>query len=132
MPATYDDASLVLQIVRWSTEFGLDQAGQAVFSDDFDPADASLGDPSVQKVLQFGEVVGTLVKHGVLDRDLTLDLWWVEGLWARVASAVRRERDRLGESRLYENMEALATGGPKPPQPLPLGSGPRASRPRTP
>ncbi len=110
MPATYDDANLVLQIVRWGTEMGLTDAVVAVLADEFDPDAASTDDPSVQKVLNFGEVVGTLVNQGVLDRGLVLDMWWMAGLWARVGPAARRQREHLGEPRLSENFEKLAGG----------------------
>jgi hypothetical protein len=110
MPATYDDANLVMQIVRWGTELGLPDALPAVLADGFDPETVSIDDPSVQKVLGFGEVVGTFVKQGVLDRGLVMDMWWVEGLWARVGPAARRQREHLGESRLWENFEKLAAG----------------------
>jgi hypothetical protein len=108
MPATYDDAALVIQLARWGTEMGLDDAMHAIFGESFDSTSGSLEDASVRRLLNFGEVVGTLVKQGVLDRDLVLDLWWVEGLWERLRPAAESERDRLGERRLYENMEALA------------------------
>lgn len=110
MPATYDDANLAMQIVRWSGEMGLSDAVTAVFSDDFDPEAADTDDPSVLKILQFGEVIGTFVKQGVLDHGLVTDMWWVEGLWARVAPAAHAQRERLGEPRLFENFEKLAAG----------------------
>jgi hypothetical protein len=109
MVATYEDAALVVQIVRWGTEMGLDDAAHAIFADGFDPEAASTDHAAVRKMLTFGETVGTLVKHGVLNRDLVQDLWWVDGSWGRVGPAARRERERLGEPRLYENFEALAT-----------------------
>jgi hypothetical protein len=109
MPATYDDANLVMQIVRWGTEMGLNEAVVAVLADDFDPEAAGSDDPSVRKVLNFGEVVGTFVKQGVLDRGLVTDLWWIEGLWSKVAPAALRSRAAHGEARLYENFEALAS-----------------------
>jgi hypothetical protein len=108
MPATYDDANLVMQIVRWSTELGLPEALLGLLSDQFDPETASTADLSVQKVLNFGEVVGTLVNQGVLDRGLVMDMWWIEGLWARVGPVARRQRAHLGEPRLWENFEKLA------------------------
>lgn len=108
MVATYDDATLVVQLVRWGTELGLDEAAHTLFSEGFNPAAASTNDPPVRKVLEFGEVVGTLVKHNVLNKDLVIDLWWVAGAWARVKPAAERDRQRLGEPRLYENFEALA------------------------
>lgn len=108
MPATYEDAKLVVQLARWSTEMGLDDAISTLFAPDFNPETASPDDPAVRKLLSFGEVVGTLTKQRVLDRALVLDLWWIEGMWQRVASAARRRRDEVGEPRLFENFEALA------------------------
>ena len=49
----------------------------------------------MRKMLSFGEVVGTLVKQGVLNRDLVVDLWWVAGLWARVQPAAERSGSGL-------------------------------------
>ena len=108
MPATYDDANLVMQLVRWATDIHLRDAVIAVFADEFDPEKANAEDPSVGTILNFGEVVGTLVNQNVLDRDLVLDMWWVQGLWARVAPAAQQQRDRMGEPRLSENFEKLA------------------------
>jgi hypothetical protein len=109
MPATYDDAALIVQLVRWGTEMQLPDALTEIFSDKYDPETSSANDSSVRSVLGFGETVGTLVKQGVLDRGLVLDLWWVEGLWNRVGPAARRQRQKFGEPRLYENFEALAS-----------------------
>ncbi len=108
MVATYEDAALVMQIVRWGAEMGLDDAGHAIFADAFDAKSASLDNPAVRKMLSFGETVATLVKHGILDEALVQDLWWIEGAWGRVGPAAKRDRERLGEPRLYENFEALA------------------------
>lgn len=108
MPATYDDAALVVQLVRWETEMGLPESVSAIISDSYDPESAAADDPHVRSVLHFGETVGTLVKHGVLDKGLVLDLWWIEGLWSRVGPPARRGRERAGEPRLFENFEALA------------------------
>jgi hypothetical protein len=110
MPATHDDANLVMQIVRWGTEMGLSDAVMAVLADEFDPETASSDDSFVQKVLDFGEVVGTFVKQGVLDSGLVADMWWMEGLWSRVGPAAERQRAHLGEPRLWENFERLAGG----------------------
>jgi hypothetical protein len=111
MPATYDDANLVMQIIRWSAEMDLPDAIKDVLADDFNPETAGTEDGSVQKVLSFGEVVGTFVNQGVLDRGLVLDMWWMEGLWARVGHAALQQREHLGEPRLSENFEKLAIGG---------------------
>lgn len=110
MPASYDDANLVMQIVRWGTDMDLADAVKAVLDGKFDPETADADDESVQKILQFGEVIGTFVNQGVLDRGLVMDMWWVDGLWARVAPAARSVREKHGEPRLYENFERLAGG----------------------
>lgn len=110
MPASYEDANLVMQIVRWGSEMGLPDAVKAVLADDFDAEGADPEDDSVQKVLQFGEVIGTFVNQGVLDRGLVMDMWWMEGLWARVAPTAKRQRERFSEPRLFENFEKLAAG----------------------
>ncbi len=111
MVATYEDANLVVQLMRWGTEMGLDEALSSVFSESFDAGDGSSDDPAVRKVLDFGETVGTLVKHNVLDRELVRDLLWFDGIWRRVGAHARYAREREGEPKLYENLEALATEG---------------------
>ena len=103
MPATHNDAVLVVQLVRWGTEMGLVEATGALFASDFDPAAASANDSSVSKMLTFGETVATLVKHGVLNKELVDDLWWAPGAWAQVAA-----RAEENEPSLYENFEAHA------------------------
>jgi hypothetical protein len=108
MPATYEDAALIMQIVRWGTELGLEEAGHALFVEGFEPEEATVEDAAVGKILAFGETISTLVKHEILDKDLLLDLWSVAGTWARVGPAAIRERKRIGEPRLYENYEWLA------------------------
>jgi hypothetical protein len=110
MAATHEDAALIVQLVRWSSEMGLDEAAHEIFSESYDPAKASADMPAVRKLLGFGETVGTLVKHDLLDRALVLDLWWIDGMWSRVGPPALAQRDKVGEPRLYENFEALAAG----------------------
>ncbi len=57
----------------------------------------------------FGETIGALVKHGVLNRDLVLDIFWADGVWALVGPSALRARASAGDPRLYENFEALVT-----------------------
>ena len=109
MGATQEDAALVMQLVRWGTEMKLEESVAAIMAEDFDPDRVTVADPAVRRMLTFGETVATLVKHDLLDRDLVNDLWWVKGTWDRVGSPALRERKRLGEPRLFENFEALAT-----------------------
>lgn len=110
MAATHEDATLIVQLVRWGNEMGMDEAAHEVFSETYDPQTASAENAAVRKLLGFGETVGTLVKHDLLDRELVLDLWWMSGLWARVGPPALAQRQHFGEPRLYENFEALAAG----------------------
>jgi hypothetical protein len=106
---TRDDALLMVQLARWSTELGLEDAVARVLADDFDPESADpVADGSVRAILAFGESIGTLTKHNLLSTELVRDWIWVEGLWARVGPAARGQREKFGEPRLYENFEALA------------------------
>ena len=110
MAGTHEDAQILIQLVRWGSDMSLDEAAHEIFSDGFDPAKATGDSASVRKVLGFGEVVGTLVKNNLLNRELVLDMWWIEGMWGRVGPAAKGMREKAGEPRLYENFEALAAG----------------------
>ena len=106
---THDDAQLMVQLARWGTELGVQDALPTVFGEDFDPETADMmANDAVRTVLYYGESIGTLVKHDLLSRELVDDWIWIEGIWARVGPAALRTRERLGEPRLFENFEALA------------------------
>src|SRR5919199_5651956 len=108
MMASKEDGVLIVQLLQWAAQINLMEAANAVFSDEFDTEKATASDQEVGTLLEFGEAVGTLVKHGLLNRELVLDMWAVPMTWDRVASAARRERERLGEPAFYENFQALA------------------------
>lgn len=107
---TRDDAMLMVQLARWGTELGLQDAIARILADDFDAAAADMSDESVRAILNFGETIATLTKNNLLNTELVQDWIWVEGLWARVGPAARRQREKFGEPKLYENFEALAKG----------------------
>lgn len=108
MAGTKEDAAMLIELAKWGAMIEFGPATGAIFADDFDPETAAMSDEPVRTVLVFGETVGTLVKNGLLDRELVTDWLWVGGLWQRVGPAARRAREDLGEPRLYENFEALA------------------------
>jgi hypothetical protein len=110
MAGTHEDAVLVVELAKFGAMIELGDAAGKIFADDFDPETADLGDPAVRTVLGFNETVATLVKNGLLDRDLVLDWLWVAGTWDRVGPAAKRAREQSGSSVLYENFEALASG----------------------
>lgn len=105
---THDDAILTVQLLQWMATAGVDDAMRDVFAHDFDPDTADGADPSVDKMMVFGEVIGTLTKHGLLDTDFALDLWTIGSMWERVGPAALKDRAQLGQPGLMENFEALA------------------------
>lgn len=109
MVATYEDAGLLIQLLRWDTEMGLDVALSTIFDESFDAEKAAPDDPNIRKILFFGEAVGALVKRNVLDRDLFRDVYWFDGMWSRVAAHALAAREQEGEPALYENFEALVS-----------------------
>jgi len=108
MVASREDAALMIQLMRWGTEMGLDESLRVIFGPNFDPENASMEDPAVEKVLSFGETVGAFVKHGLLDKDLLADIFWIDGMWSKVGHHALAAREHEGEPSLYENFEALA------------------------
>jgi hypothetical protein len=110
MAGSHEDAMLVVELSKLGAMMGLDEASRALFADDFDPDTAEVSDASVQRILYFYETIGTLVKNGLLDRDLVYDWLWAEGVWRRVGPAAERAREKTGTAALFENFEALAAG----------------------
>ena len=106
--ASHEDGMLVVQLARWGTQLGLDEALRVVLAEHYDPEQAMFDEPHVQTILQFGETVATLTKNGALDEALVLDWLWVSGMWARVGPAAIAQREKLGVAELFENFEALA------------------------
>lgn len=107
--ATYEDAALLVQLLRWDTECGIDVALSTIFSEDFDGEKAPPDDPNIRKVLMFGEAIGALVKHHVLDRALIRDVYWFDGIWSRVRFHALAAREQEKEPTLYENFELLVS-----------------------
>ena len=112
MAATHEDANLIMQIVSWGSAEGLNDAVAAIWSDSFDPERAQADDANIRKVLAWGEIIGTFVKNGLLDRDLVFDMFAVEEMWKRVGPAARKSREHSGVPRLWENFELLASQVP--------------------
>jgi hypothetical protein len=107
-PPTQKDAELMIQMMQWGTSMGLQQHMATLMDPSFDPETASPLEPAVTTVLSFGESLSTLVKHDLIDRDLVLDWLWIAGMWGKVRPAALRAREATGQTRLYENFEALA------------------------
>jgi hypothetical protein len=109
MPATYDDANLLVQLMRWGAEVNLEEALAHVFAESFDPETEPMDSADVRIILLWGETVGALVKHDVLNKDLLRDILWVDGVWPRVKRQALAAREGMNEPALYENFEALVS-----------------------
>jgi len=114
---TEGDASIVLQLARWSTELGMTEALSFLLSEAFPttfeafrsghPAGSS-GDEQFLTICRFYETVGTLWKHDLINEDLLFDWLAIALVWERLeAIAVGHRAERHNES-LWENFEALA------------------------
>lgn len=103
-----EQGALIVQLSQWGTQMGLEEAWGVLWADDFDPNAATIDNVMVSRVLLYGETVGTLTKHGLLDTKLVFDWMAVSGMWARVGPAAMKSREKYGLSNLYENFEALA------------------------
>ena len=101
---------LMVELAKWNAMIGGNDASAKIFSDEFDPETARVGDPEVRTTLYFLETIGTLVKNGLLNRELVLDWLWVKGAWERVGPAALRLREAMGVPAMFENFEALAQG----------------------
>lgn len=110
MTATHNDALLIVELSKLAALLGVPAAARAIHASEFDPQSAEIGDPDVQTILNFSETIATLVKHGLLDRDLVRDWIWLAGFWERVGPAAERARARPGAESLYKNVEALVAG----------------------
>ncbi len=108
-----EDAQLLIQLAQLGTAMGIGEAMPSIFAEDFEPDTAEIMDKPVQTALAFGELIGTLVKHDLISAELVNDWLWLGGVWARVGPAALRQREKLGEARLYENFEALVQRGPE-------------------
>jgi len=71
-------------------------------------------DPDYLSVMSVGnllESIGTLVKHGMIEPDITCDYWayLITTVWQRTAPITYAARKKTGSDALWENFEYLAT-----------------------
>jgi hypothetical protein len=109
MTQTQEEARLMIELSRWGTDMGLEEALAAPFVPDAVTNSADDGDPNVRKVLWFFEFVGALVKRDAISLEFVRDVWWIDGIWPLVSDHVMQAREGSGESSLYEHFEAMVT-----------------------
>jgi Domain of unknown function (DUF4760) len=117
LAATKEDAHLVVQLARLGADMGLGDASGFLWSDEFvEDYDGfkqrfpfgSEGARHVGSIAGFYETVATLVKNGLIDRDLIHDWLGSNLVWRRLEKILLGQREDSGEPRLWENFEALA------------------------
>jgi hypothetical protein len=113
MAGSREDATLMMDLAKWGSMIGLNEASGVIWADDFDPETADVSDPHVRSMLVWYETIGTLVKNGLIDRDLIYDWLWVAGVWERVGPAALRAREK-SVPQMFENFETLAAGQREP------------------
>ena len=115
---TQADAQLMLQLAQLS-QTPLMERGQALLWkhrptgglswEEFQRLDVESADyGGVMAVLKWHETIGTLVKQGLLNRELVLDWLWVSGTWELCSSIALGQRADTGVPQMWENFEALA------------------------
>jgi hypothetical protein len=107
---THEDAAIVVQLLQWGAQIGVEDAYNAIYDERFDPASAEPTDPDVRKVLIFGETLGAFVAKGALDSELVYALFAWDLSWSRVGPAAMKARERFNAPSLYDSYEALAKG----------------------
>jgi hypothetical protein len=109
MTETQEEARLMIELSRWGTDMGLEEALAALFVPETETSTGDDGDPNVRKVLWFFEFVGALVKRDAISLAFVRDVWWVDGIWPLVKDHVLQAREGSGETSLYEHFEAMVS-----------------------
>lgn len=116
---TQADAQLVVQLAQLGASMNLDR-GQALLwrhkaeggltyeKFEADYPNGSEDEAAILNVLKWHETIGTLVKQGLLNRDLVLDWLWVAGTWQLCRHIALGQRAEMGVDAMWENFEALA------------------------
>ena len=114
---TYQDANILLKLMKLSTMAGLSAATNWMWSDQFilDYEDFIKKYPvgseeygKVSKICGHYETIGTLWKHKLINEELLFDWLAVDLVWNRVKGIALGVRQESGESRIFENFEAMA------------------------
>ena len=114
---TYDDANVMLQLARWGSEAGLQDASSFLWSDDFEEDFETfekkylLGtqeDKYAMLICAWYESLGALWVNGLMHEKLIRDWVAVDMVWDRIKNFALGIRDKSGNPRIYEHFEALA------------------------
>ncbi|MGH3082306.1 MAG: DUF4760 domain-containing protein [Gaiellaceae bacterium] len=114
---TREDAQLLVQLATLFAESGVREASSWVWSDEFVSdhdefnkkyPPGSTGFDRLMTAAGYYETIGTLWKHKLISEELLFDWLLIEPLWNRIKPVLVGIREEMGESRLFENFEAMA------------------------
>lgn len=114
---TPEDAALVLQLARWSTELGMTEALSFLWADDFPTTfqafrsghpGGSRGDEQFLTICRFYETVGALWRHDLINERLLFDWLAIALVWERLEAVAIGHRSERANETLWENFEAMA------------------------
>ena len=114
---TYQDADILVKMAQWNAALGLPDTANWIWSDEFITDYAAFvekypqGSEEFRKVMDFlnwHETLGTLYKNGLFNEELLFDWLLVGPHWRRLEGIALGQRKARGNSRIYENFEAMA------------------------
>jgi hypothetical protein len=117
---TKEDAQLLVEMQHVDAISGAHDGWRVLQSFDTPPTLAQLRKrypkdseeyANVMAFLGSNETTGTFVKQGLLHEGLVHDLYWVAGAWRLSEKVCKGLRKEVGEPRLFENFELMASRG---------------------
>jgi hypothetical protein len=114
---TYEDANLMLQLIRWGSEAGTMDASSFRWSDDFEEDFEAFNKKypwgsQEQKyatlICSWNESLAALWVNGLLNEKLIRDWVAVDMTWNRIKNYALGIREQSGNPKIYEHFEALA------------------------
>ncbi len=114
---TYDDANVMLQLARWGSEAGLQDASSFLWSDKYEEDFKTFnekfpwGSPEQKYatlICTWHETLAALWVNGLMNEKLISDWAAVGMVWDRIKNYALGIRERSGNPRIYEHFEALA------------------------
>jgi hypothetical protein len=114
---TYDDANVMLQLARWGSEAGLQDASSFLLSDEYEEDFEAFNEKfpwgsQEQKyatlICNWHETLAALWVNGLMNEKLISDWAAVGMVWNRIKNYALGIREQSGNPRIYEHFEALA------------------------
>ena len=114
---TYEEANLMLQLIRWGTEAGLNDAVTFLWSDDFEvdyeafQKKYPFGSKEQQQaslICSWNESLAALWVNDLISEKLISDWLAVTMIWNRIKNYAIGFREQTGNPKIYEHFEALA------------------------